>query len=189
MPSGYAYGKSFRTVKTCVGSEFCRFGLGDSTTLGIQLEERYKGLESPAKLKLAVAGCPRNCSEAMVKDVGFVAVEGERWEMYVGGAAGAHVRKGDLLCTLDTPDEAMLLAGRFMQYYREQAKWLERTYRFMERVGLDEVRAVVVSDRDGEAARLDAAIQAAIEAYRDPWLEADAPATPSQFASVVGAAP
>ena len=102
MPSGYAYGKTFRTVKTCVGSEFCRFGLGDSTTLGIRLEERYKGLESPAKLKLGVAGCPRNCSEAMVKDVGFVAVEGERWEMYVGGAAGAHVRKGDLLCTLDT---------------------------------------------------------------------------------------
>ena len=189
MPSGYAYGKTFRTVKTCVGSEFCRFGLGDSTTLGIRLEERYKGLESPAKLKLGVAGCPRNCSEAMVKDVGFVAVDGGRWEMYVGGAAGAHVRKGDLLCTLDTPDEAMLLAGRFMQYYREQAKWLERTYRFMERVGLDEVRAVVVSDRDGEAARLDAAIQAAVEAYRDPWLEADVPATPSQFASVVGAAP
>ena len=82
----------------------------------------------------------------------------------------------------------MLLAGRFMQYYREHAKWLERTYRFMERVGLDEVRAVVVDDRDGDAARLDAAIQAAVDAYRDPWLEADVPATPSQFASVVGTA-
>jgi len=188
MPSGYAYGKTLRTVKTCVGSEFCRFGLGDSTTLGIRLEERYKGLESPAKLKLGVAGCPRNCSEAMVKDVGFVAVEGERWEMYVGGAAGAHVRKGDLLCTLDSADEAIVLAGRFMQYYREHAKWLERTYRFMDRVGVDEVRAVVVGDRDGEAARLDAAIRAAVDAYRDPWLEAEAPATPSQFASVVGSA-
>jgi nitrite reductase (NADH) large subunit len=188
MPSGFAYGKTFRTVKTCVGTEFCRFGLGDSTTLGIRIEERFTGLESPAKLKLAVAGCPRNCSEAMVKDVGFVAVEGGRWEMYVGGAAGAHVRKGDLLCTLDTADEAILMAGRFMQYYRESAKWLERTYRFMERVGVDEVRSVVVDDRAGEAARLDAAVQAAVDAHRDPWLEADAPATPSQFLSVVGPA-
>jgi nitrite reductase (NADH) large subunit len=188
MPSGFAYGKSFRTVKTCVCTDFCRFGLGDSTTLGIRVEERFKGLESPAKLKLAVAGCPRNCSEAMVKDVGFVAVEGARWEMYVGGAAGAHVRKGDLLCTLDSADEAILIAGRFMQYYREHAKWLERTYRFMERIGVDEVRAVVVEDRDGQAARLDAEIEAAVDAYRDPWLEADAPATPSQFLSVVGPA-
>ena len=165
--------------------EFCRFGLGDSTRLGITLEETYKGLESPAKLKLGVAGCPRNCSEALVKDVGFVAVEGARWEMYVGGAAGAHVRKGDLLCTLDTEEEAMRLAGRFMQYYRENAKWLERTYAFMERVGLDEVRAVVVEDRDGIAARLDAAMQASVDAYRDPWLEATEPATPDQFRTVV----
>jgi nitrite reductase (NADH) large subunit len=187
MPSGYAYGKSFRTVKTCVGSDFCRFGLGDSTKLGIDLEERYKGLESPAKLKLGVAGCPRNCSEAMVKDVGFVAVEGARWEMYVGGAAGAHVRKGDLLCTLETPAEALRMAGRFMQYYRENAKWLERTYTFMERKGVDEVRAVVVEDRDGDAARLDAEIQAAVDAYRDPWLEAIEPKTANQFTSVVSA--
>jgi len=185
MPSGYAYGKSFRTVKTCVGSDFCRFGVGDSTRLGITLEERYKGLESPAKLKLGVAGCPRNCSEAMVKDVGFVAVEGGRWEMYVGGAAGAHVRKGDLLCTLDTEAEAVLLAGRFMQYYRENAKWLERTYTFMQRVSLDEARAVVVEDRDRDAARLDAAMEASVAAYRDPWLEAEAAVTPNQFLSVV----
>ena len=185
MPSGYAYGKSFRTVKTCVGSEFCRFGLADSTGLGIELEERFKGLESPAKLKLGVAGCPRNCSEAMVKDVGFVAVEGGRWEMYVGGAAGAHVRKGDVLCTVDTAEEAMTLAGRFMQYYRENAKWLERTYTFVPRVGLDEIRAVVVEDRDGDAARLDAAIQASVDAFRDPWLEAVEPKTANQFRSVL----
>ncbi len=185
MPSGYAYGKSFRTVKTCVGSEFCRFGLADSTGLGIELEERFKGLESPAKLKLGVAGCPRNCSEAMVKDVGFVAVEGGRWEMYVGGAAGAHVRKGDVLCTVETAEEAMTMAGRFMQYYRENAKWLERTYTFVPRVGLDEIRAVVVDDRDGDAARLDAAIQASVDAFRDPWLEAVEPKTANQFRSVL----
>ena len=95
------------------------------------------------------------------------------------------MRKGDLLCTLDSEDEAVLLAGRFMQFYRENAKWLERTYTFMERFGLDEVRAVVVEDRDGDAARLDAAIQASVDAYRDPWLEADHPVTPHQFATVV----
>ena len=114
-------------------------------------------------------------------------MEGARWEMYVGGAGGAHVRKGDLLCTLDTEEEALRIAGRFMQYYREHAKWLERTYTFMERVGVEEVRAVVVDDRDGDAARLDAAIQDANAAYSDPWLEAVQPATPNQFADVVGA--
>jgi len=181
MPSGHAYGKSFRTVKTCVGSDFCRFGLGDSTSLGVRIEERFAGLESPAKLKLGVAGCPRNCSEALVKDVGLVAVEGARWEMYVGGAAGAHVRKGDLLCTIDTADEAMLLVGRFIQHYRETARWLERTYGFMERVGVDEVCAVVVEDRDGDGERLDAALERSLAAYTDPWLEGRAPVTAGQF--------
>jgi nitrite reductase (NADH) large subunit len=185
MPSGHAYGKSFRTVKTCVGSEFCRFGLADSTSLGIELEERFKGLDSPAKLKLGVAGCPRNCSEPMVKDVGFVAVEGGRWEMYIGGAAGAHVRKGDVLCTVDTAEEVIVMTGRFMQYYRENARWLERTYAFVPRVGVDEIRAVVVEDRDGDAARLDAAIQTSVDAFRDPWLEAADPQTPNQFRSVL----
>jgi nitrite reductase (NADH) large subunit len=181
MPSGHAYAKSFRTVKTCVGSEFCRFGLGDSTTLGIRIEERFAGLESPAKLKLGVAGCPRNCSEAMVKDVGLVAVEGARWEIYVGGAAGAHVRKGDLLCTVDTADEAMLRVGRFIQYYRENARWLERTYGFMDRVGVDSVRAVVVDDRDGDGERLDAALELSLAAYTDPWQERHQPVTVNQF--------
>ena len=182
MPSGHAYGKSFRTVKTCVGSDFCRFGLGDSTTLGVRIEERFAGLESPAKLKLAVAGCPRNCSEAMVKDVGLVAVEGARWEIYVGGAAGAHVRKGDLLCTVATAEEAILRVGRFIQYYRENARWLERTYGFMERVGLDTVRAIVVEDRDGDGERLDAELERSLSAYTDPWLEGRRPVTANQFA-------
>jgi nitrite reductase (NADH) large subunit len=185
MPSGHAYGKSFRTVKTCVGSDFCRFGLGDSTGLGIRIERRFAGLESPGKLKLAVAGCPRNCSEAMVKDVGWVAVGDGRWEMYVGGAAGAHVRKGDLLCTVDDPDAALLLTGRFIQHYRENARWLERTYAFMERVGVDEVRAVVVEDRDGDGERLDAELERSLAAYRDPWLEGREPVVAHQFQSVV----
>jgi nitrite reductase (NADH) large subunit len=183
MRSGHAYGKSFRTVKSCVGTDFCRFGVGDSTTLAVRLEERYRGLEAPAKLKLAVAGCPRNCSEALVKDVGVVAVEGGRWELYVGGAAGAHVRRGDLLCTVDSPDEVMTLTGRFIQYYRENARWLERTYDFVPRVGLEHLRDVVVHDAAGEAARLDAEIQRAVDDYVDPWTEADRPATANQFAS------
>jgi nitrite reductase (NADH) large subunit len=181
MPSGYAYGKSFRTVKTCVGQEFCRFGTGDSTKLGIEIEERYQGLESPAKLKLAVSGCPRNCAESLVKDVGIVAVEGGRWEIYIGGAAGAHIRKGDLLTTVDDPEYAKLLVGRFMQYYRENAKWLERTYAFVPRIGLDTIRAVVVDDAEGIAADLDARMQESVDAYVDPWLDRDNPRSPGQF--------
>jgi nitrite reductase (NADH) large subunit len=181
MPSGYAYGKSFRTVKTCVGSEFCRFGVGDSTSLGIKIESRFQGLESPAKMKLAVTGCPRNCAEAYVKDVGVVAIDGGRWEIYIGGAAGAHIRKGDLLATVDDPDLVVTLTGRFMQYYRENAKWLERTYAFVPRVGLDFLREVIVEDSLGIAAELDARMQASVDNYRDPWQEGAAPATPGQF--------
>jgi nitrite reductase (NADH) large subunit len=185
MRSGHAYAKSFRTVKTCVGSEFCRFGLGDSTALGIAIEERFKGLEAPAKLKLGVAGCPRNCSEALVKDVGVVAVEGARWEIYVGGAAGAHVRRGDLLCVVDTPEAVLRLIGRFLQYYRENAKYLERTYAFVPRVGLATLRAIVVDDPEGEWERLDQAMDESIAAYADPWLEADEPVHPAQFAGAL----
>ncbi|MGC5224437.1 nitrite reductase large subunit NirB [Micromonospora sp. DT81.3] len=181
MPSGYAYGKSFRTVKTCVGQEYCRFGTGDSTTLGIQLESEFQGIESPAKLKLAVSGCPRNCAESLVKDVGVVAIEGGRWEIYVGGAAGAHIRKGDLLATVDDPETVKVLTGRFMQYYRESANWLERTYAWVPRVGIDHIRAVVVDDSEGIADRLDAAMQESVSNYRDPWKERDDPMTPGQF--------
>ena len=181
MPSGYAYGKSFRTVKTCVGSDFCRYGVGDSTALGIALEERYQGLASPAKMKLAVTGCPRNCAEALCKDLGVVAVDGGRWEIYVGGAAGAHIRKGDLLATVDSADEVMALTGRFLQYYRENANWLERTYAFVPRVGIDKVRAVVVDDADGIAAQLDANMAKSVGAYRDPWRDGRDPVTEGQF--------
>jgi nitrite reductase (NADH) large subunit len=181
MPSGYAYGKSFRTVKTCVGSDFCRFGLGDSTQLGIDIERRYQGLESPAKMKLAVSGCPRNCAESYVKDVGIVAIEGGRWEIYVGGAAGANVRKGDLLATVQQREQAITLTGRFMQYYRENANWLERSYDFVPRIGLPELQAILVKDRDGIAGRLDEAMQQSIDAYHDPWQEHRHPATEGQF--------
>ncbi len=185
MPSGYAYGKSYRTCKSCVGSDFCRYGLGDSIALALKIEERFQGMDTPAKLKLATAGCPRNCSEAMVKDVGAVAVEGGKWEIYVGGAAGAHVRKGDVLCTVDAHEDVLKLMGRFIQYYRENARYLERTYGFVERVGIQKIRAVVVDDSEGIAARLDEEMRKTVEAYRDPWREANAPATPNQFRSVL----
>jgi nitrite reductase (NADH) large subunit len=183
MPSGYAYGKSFRTVKTCVGTDFCRFGLGDSTKLGIDIETRFQGIETPAKLKLAVVGCPRNCAEAYVKDVGVVAVGAGRWEVYVGGAAGASVRKGDLLATVDSPEEVLTLTGRFIQFYREWGNWLERTYEFVPRLGLERVRAVLVDDSDGLAAGLDERMQQTVDAYRDPWQEGAEPVTPGQFRS------
>jgi nitrite reductase (NADH) large subunit len=182
MPSGYAYGKSFRTVKTCVGSDFCRFGLGDSTQLGIDLETRFQGIESPAKMKLAVVGCPRNCAEAYVKDVGVVAVGNGKWEVYVGGAAGATVRKGDLLATVDSPQEVLRLTGRFLQYYRENANWLERTYDFVPRVGLERIRSVLLEDSEGIVAQLDANMQKSVDAYTDPWgQDGKEPATPGQF--------
>ncbi|WP_369259739.1 nitrite reductase large subunit NirB [Geodermatophilus amargosae] len=184
MPSGYAYGKSMRTVKTCVGSDFCRFGLGDSTRLGIDLETRFQGIESPAKIKMAVVGCPRNCAEAYVKDVGVVAVGNGRWEVHVGGAAGATVRKGDLLATVGSPEEVLALTGRFVQYYRENANWLERTYDFVPRLGLAHVRRVVVEDAEGIGADLDAALQRSVDAHTDPWgQDRREPATPGQFAS------
>lgn len=181
MPSGYAYGKSFRTVKTCVGSDFCRYGLGDSTALGIAIEERFQGIPSPGKMKLAVTGCPRNCAEALCKDLGVVAVEGGQWQLYVGGAAGSHVRKGDLLTTVNSPDEVIALTGRFLQYYRENANWLERTYDFVPRVGIDRIREIVVDDSDGIGADLDARMQKSVDSYRDPWAESRNDATPNQF--------
>jgi nitrite reductase (NADH) large subunit len=174
MPSGYAYGKSMRTVKTCVGIDFCRYGLADSTQLGVDIETRFSGLESPAKMKLAVSGCPRNCAESMVKDVGLVAVGDDRWEIYVGGAAGASVRKGDVLATVDGRAEAIRLTGLFLQYYRENARWLERTYDFVPRVGLAELQALLVDDRDDLVAGLAERMQTAVDAYQDPWKEAAA---------------
>ncbi len=181
MPSGHAYTKAFRTCKTCVGTEFCRFGVGDSTALGIQIEKKFQGIEFPHKLKMATTGCPRNCSEATTKDIGAVAIEGGKWEIIVGGAAGSKVRKADLLITVSTHDEALLYIGRFMQYYRENAKYLERTYDFVERVGIESIKRVLIDDSEGICDQLDAEIQAAVDAFVDPWQEAITPVHPSQF--------
>ncbi len=182
MPAGSAWAKSYRTCKSCIGVDYCRFGLGDSMALAAKIERKYRGLDSPGKLKLATAGCPRNCSEALVKDVGAVAIEGGKWEIYVGGAAGSHIRKGDLLCTVGDHDQVMRISGRFIQYYRENAKYKERTYAFVERIGIARIKAIVVDDSEGLAADLDLALEESTEATYDPWLERDEPATANQFA-------
>ena len=181
IPSGHAYTKAVRTVKSCVGTDFCRYGLGDAIQLAQQIERRYQGIESPHKIKMAVAGCPRNCSEAYVKDVGVVAIEGGKWEVYVGGAAGGTVRKGDLLTTVDNHEAAIRQVGRFIQYYREHAKYMERTYGFVERIGIARLKAILIEDELGLCKQLDDEIQKAAEAYQDPWKEAEIPAYPAQF--------
>ncbi|MFO0935465.1 MAG: nitrite reductase large subunit NirB [Gemmataceae bacterium] len=181
MPSGHAYTKAFRTCKTCVGSEFCRYGTNDSTSLGIAIEKKFQGFEFPAKVKMAVSGCPRNCAESTVKDVGIVATEGGDWEILVGGAAGAHVRRTDVLCRVKTQAEAMKVIGRFLIYYRDNAKWIERTYDFVPRVGIEKIREIIVNDSLGIGSELDAEVAKTEAAFVDPWLERNRPVYAGQF--------
>ena len=186
MPAGHAWGKSYRTCKSCIGTDHCRFGLGDSMGLAIRIEKTFRSFsDSPGKMKLATAGCPRNCSEALIKDIGVVAIGDGKWEILVGGAGGAHVRKADLLATVEGEDAVMQIAGRFMQFYREDAKYKERTYTWVPRIGIERIRAVVVDDSEGWGERFDAEIAAAIAAYRDPWKDGEEPKTANQFASLI----
>lgn len=182
MPSGYAYSKAVRTVKTCVGTQFCRFGLGDAITVGIDLERAMEGLHTPHKVKSAVTGCPRNCAEAYVKDIGLVAVEGG-WEVYVGGASGATVRKGDLLASVPSAEEATGVALAFLQHYREHGDHLERTYTYLERVGLEAVQAAVLAP-DALDALLERFAIAKAACDPDPWRERTEPVHPKQFAEL-----
>jgi nitrite reductase (NADH) large subunit len=145
MVSGHAYGKSLRTVKTCVGSEWCRFGTQDSTGLGVKIERMTWGSWMPHKFKIAVSGCPRNCAEATIKDFGVVCVD-SGYELHVGGNGGIKVRATDLLCKVATEEEAMEHCAAFIQLYREQAHYLERTAPWIERVGLDHVKAQMFDD-------------------------------------------
>jgi nitrite reductase (NADH) large subunit len=183
MPSGHAYAKAIRTVKTCVGTDFCRFGLGDSIQLGIAMEREWEGLHTPAKVKSGVSGCPRNCAEATVKDIGAVAVEGG-WQLRLAGAAGGTVREADLLATVDTSEELLRLATIVLQYYREHGDYKERLYDFVPRVGLDELKRVVADER--ESATLLERFRIAKAAVRDPWLERDEPYHPRQFRDLDG---
>jgi len=181
LPSGHGYTKAFRTVKSCVGTDFCRFGLGNSISLAEQVELRFQGIEAPHKVKMAVTGCPRNCAEAYVKDIGVVAIEGGKWEIYIGGAAGATIRKGDLLCTVGSHEDVLKYTSRFFEYYREHAKYLERTYGFVERIGIDLLKGILIDDSLGICANLEEKMQEAVDAYQDPWKEAEDPVYPFQF--------
>lgn len=183
MPSGHAYTKALRQVKTCVGTDFCRFGVGDSTGLGIEVEEALENLYTPAKVKLGASGCPRNCAESSVKDIGLIAVEGG-WQVYIGGAAGMDVRKGDVLATVESGEEARRIVQAFFQYYRENADFGERTYDFVPRVGLEEIRAVIMDEETSE--RLIGRLEKAKAAADDPWKERDRPVTANQFVGTIG---
>ncbi len=168
MPSGHAYGKMLRTVKTCVGNTFCRFGTQDSIGMGIRLEKAFERLDAPAKVKLAVSGCPRNCAESTIKDLGVIAIDGG-WELYIGGNGGIKVRASELLCTVKTEDEVAEWTGAFLQYYRENASWNERTAHWVERVGLDAVKTALEKPEDRAA--LVARIEKTLSHTRDPWRE------------------
>jgi nitrite reductase (NADH) large subunit len=168
--SGHAYGKALRTVKTCVGSEWCRFGTQDSTGLGIKLEKMTWGSWTPHKVKMAVSGCPRNCAEATIKDFGVVCVD-SGYELHVGGNGGVKVRATDLLCKVETEEQVLEYGGAFMQIYREEAQYLERTAPWIERVGLSYVKQRVVEDATGRRHLYERFLQSQKYAQMDPWAE------------------
>lgn len=182
MPSGQAYTKGVRMVKTCVGSQFCRFGTQDAITAGIDLERRLENLYSPHKFKMAVVGCPRNCAEATVKDVGLVGNEGS-WQVVVGGAAGKSVRKADLLVTVESTDDALEAAEVFFQYYRENANYLERSYDFVERLGIEKVRKETIYATPEVRRKLLERLHKSKDKSSDAWLERISP-RPTQFVEI-----
>jgi nitrite reductase (NADH) large subunit len=169
MPCGHAYAKALRTVKTCVGSEWCRMGTQDSTQMGKDLEKAMWRMYAPHKVKFAVSGCPRNCAEAGIKDVGIIGVD-SGWEMYVGGNGGIKTEVAHFFTKLKTAEEVLEYTGAFMQLYREEGWYLERTVHYINRVGLDYVKKKILED---EALRqaLWAKLQAALEGEPDPWFD------------------
>ncbi|MDR6791506.1 NAD(P)H-nitrite reductase large subunit [Pseudarthrobacter oxydans] len=170
--SGQAYGKSLRTVKSCVGSTWCRFGVQDSVAMAIQLELRYRGLRSPHKLKMGVSGCARECAEARGKDVGVIATA-DGWNLYVGGNGGATPAHAQLLAK-DLDDETLIkYIDRYFMYYIRTADRLQRTARWQEELdgGIKHVEDVVVKDTLGIAADLEAAMAKHVDTYIDEWAD------------------
>jgi nitrite reductase (NADH) large subunit len=167
MPSGLAYAKGLRTVKTCVGSEWCRFGTQDSTLMGQQLEHELCLMYAPHKVKIAVSGCPRNCAEAGIKDVGVIGVD-SGWEIYVGGNGGIKTEVAQFLVKLKTHEEVMEYTGAFLQLYRIEAWYLERTVHYIGRVGLEHIKKAIVQD-DVKRKALYQQLQHALQGMPDPW--------------------
>ena len=169
MPSGHAYAKALRTVKTCVGSEWCRMGTQDSTQMGKDLERAMWRMYAPHKVKFAVSGCPRNCAEAGIKDVGIIGVD-SGWEMYVAGNGGIKTEVAHFFTKLKTAEEVLEYTGAFMQLYRLEGWYLERTVHYVNRVGLDYVKKKILDDHQGRQA-LWAELQFALDGEPDPWFE------------------
>jgi len=170
MVSGHAYGKSLRTVKTCVGKEHCRFGTQLSMEMGVKLEKMTWGSWMPHKYKMAVSGCPRNCAEATIKDFGVVAVD-SGWELHVGGNGGIKVRATDLLCKVTSEEEVEEYCYAFTQLYREEAHYLERTAPWLERVGLTYVKQKVVEDERNRKVLAERFLESQKMVQKDPWQE------------------
>ncbi len=167
MVSGHAYGKSIRTVKTCVGAEHCRFGTQLAMDMGVKLEKMLFDMYAPHKVKLAVSGCPRNCAEAGIKDVGVIGVD-SGYELYIGGNGGIKTEVAQFLCKVKSDEEVMEYAGAFLQLYREEGWYLERTCHYLDRVGLDYVKGRILEDEDGRKAYYFRLLDSLKDA-RDPW--------------------
>jgi len=171
MPSGHAYAKALRTVKTCVGSEWCRMGTQDSTQMGKDLERAMWRMYAPHKVKFAVSGCPRNCAEAGIKDVGVIGVD-SGWEMYIAGNGGIKTEVAHFLVKLKTAAEVLEYTGAFCELYRQEGWYLERTVHYVNRVGLDYVKKRILDDHEGRKALWER-LQFALDGEPDPWFEFD----------------
>ncbi len=179
LVSGHAYSKGLRTVKTCVGSDHCRFGTQDSTGLGVKLEKILWGSWTPHKVKLAVSGCPRNCAEATCKDLGIICVE-SGYEVSVAGAAGMELKETEPLAKVESEQQVIDLAVAFIQLYRESAAYLDRPYKWVAKVGMDWVREQIVEDAENRAALVER-FEISQSVYRkDPWAEQAKPEYQSQ---------
>lgn len=170
MVSGHAYAKGLRTVKTCVGTDWCRFGTQDSTGLGVKIEKFMWGSWTPAKVKMGVSGCPRNCAEATCKDVGVICVD-SGYEIHFAGAAGLHIKGTQLLCKVPEEDECIEVIAALTQLYREQGHYLERMYKWADRVGVESIRAAVVDDLEKRRALYVRFVISQRTAQVDPWAE------------------
>jgi nitrite reductase (NADH) large subunit len=169
MPSGHAYAKALRTVKTCVGSEWCRMGTQDSTQMGKDLERAFVGMYAPHKVKFAVSGCPRNCAEAGIKDVGIIGVD-SGWEMHIGGNGGIKTEVAHFFTKLKTAEEVLEYTGAFMQLYRLEGWYLERTVHYLNRVGMDYVKKKILEDVAGRKALWEQ-LQFSLHGEPDPWFD------------------
>ncbi len=186
MPSGHAYAKALRTVKTCVGSEWCRFGTQDSTEMGKALERAMWRMYAPHKVKFAVSGCPRNCAEAGIKDVGIIGVD-SGWEMFVAGNGGIKTEVAHFFVKLKTPEEVLEYTGAFCQLYREEGWYLERTVHYVSRVGLDHVKRKILDDAVGRKALWER-LQFSLDGEPDPWFEHQKAAVDTRQFQALGAA-